>query len=60
MVRKHDVPLRMFVEYRKLIKDAYHIPRGDKNLGALSGADWFSSLDLDMSYHQVPMASDYK
>ena len=59
MVQKHDGSWRMCVDYRKLnektIKDAYPIPRVDENLDALSGADWFSSLDLDMAYHQVPM-----
>lgn len=59
LVQKKDGSWRMCVDYRKLnertIKDAYPITRIDDNLDALSGADWFTSLDLDMAYHQVPM-----
>jgi hypothetical protein len=59
MVQKKDGTWRMCVDYRKLnektIKDAYPITRIDDNLDALSGADWFTSLDLEMAYHQVPM-----
>ena len=43
----------MSVDYRtlneKTIKDAYPIPRINDNLDALSGSDWFTSLDCDMA-----------
>ena len=47
------------MDYRKLnektAKDAYPIPRIDDNQDALSGAKWFTTLDCNMAYHQVPM-----
>ncbi|MCG8109893.1 MAG: hypothetical protein JAZ10_03920, partial [Candidatus Thiodiazotropha endolucinida] len=52
------------MSYRKLnektIKDAYPIPRIDDNLDNLSGSDWFTSLDCDMAYHQVPLEEEDK
>ena len=64
MVKKKDGTWRMCVDYRKLngrtIQDVYPITRIDENLDSLSGADWFSCLDLDMAYHQVPMAKNDK
>ena len=49
----------MCVDYRtlneKTMKDAYPIPRINDNLDALSGSYWFTSLDCDMAYHQVPL-----
>ena len=59
LVKKKDGSWRMCVDYRKLndktIKDAYPIPRIDDNLDALSGAKWFTTLDCNMAYHQVPL-----
>lgn len=59
MVQKKDGTWRMCIDYRKLnektIKDAYPLTRIDENLDALDGAEWYTSLDLDMAYHQVPM-----
>ena len=59
LVQKKDLTWRLCVDYRKLndktIKDAYPIPRIEDNLDSLSGSKWFSSLDLDMAYHQIPM-----
>jgi hypothetical protein len=52
------------VDYRKLnektIKDAYPLTRIDENLDTLEGAEWYTSLDLDMAYHQVPMMDEDK
>ena len=59
LVRKKDGSWRLCVDYRKLnsktIKDAYPIPRVADDLDSLAGAKWFSSLDLNMAYHQIPM-----
>ena len=64
VIRKKDGSWRMCVDYRKLnektIKDAYPIRRIHDNLDALSGSDWFTSLDCDVAYHQVPVAQEDK
>lgn len=64
MVQKKDGSLRMCVDYRKLnemtIKDAYPLTRIDENLDTLEGAEWYSSLDFDMAYHQVSMEQEDK
>lgn len=59
LVQKKDKTWRLCVDYRRLIaqtiKDAYPIPRIAEDLDALSGSSWFTSLDLNMAYHQIPM-----
>lgn len=64
LVQKKDQSWRVCVDYRRLnaktIKDAYPIPRIDDNLDALAGSVWFSSLDLNMAYHEVPMSNEDK
>ena len=64
MVQKKDGSWRMCVDYRKLnektVKDAYPLTRIDENLDTLKGAEWYTSLDLDMAYHQVPMMDEDK
>ena len=63
MVEK-DGSWRICVDYRKMnektIKDAYPLTRIDENLDTLDGADWYTSLDLDMAYHQVPITDEDK
>ena len=57
LVRKKDKTLRVCVDFRKLnartVKDSYPIPRISETLKALSGAEWFCSLDLQSGYLQV-------
>lgn len=59
LVRKKDGSLRLCVDYRllnsKTRKDAFPLPRIEESLDALSGAQWFSTIDLASGYHQVPV-----
>ena len=49
----------MCVDYRRLNLitkfDCFPLPRLDEALDAFAGATLFSSLDLAMAYHQVPV-----
>ena len=57
LVRKKDNSFRCCIDYRQLNsvtrKDAYPIPRIDACLDAMASAQWFSTFDLQSSYHQV-------
>ena len=57
MVRKKDGNWRFCIDYRKLnaatCRDAYPLPRIDSTLDSLSGATYFTTLDLAFGYWQV-------
>lgn len=57
LVWKKEGSLRMCVDYRQLNsktrKDAFPLPHIEKSLDALSGARWFSTMDLASGYNQV-------
>ena len=59
LVTKKDGSQRFCTDYRLVnaatVKDAYPLPRTDDSLSALSGAKWFSTLELASVYWQVPM-----
>ncbi|XP_041935239.1 uncharacterized protein LOC121697664 [Alosa sapidissima] len=60
VVQKKDGSIRLCVDYRQLNaktrKDAFPLPRIEESLDALSGAKWFSTLDLASGYNQVPVS----
>ncbi|KAI2653682.1 Retrovirus-related Pol polyprotein [Labeo rohita] len=64
LVKKKDGSLRMCVDYRQLNsktrKDAFPLPRIEETLDALTGALWFSTLDLASGYNQVPVTEGDK
>ncbi|BEJ16855.1 hypothetical protein CspHIS471_0602560 [Cutaneotrichosporon sp. HIS471] len=59
VVHQHN-KTRMCVDYRKLNKvtksDQYPLPRIDDILSQFQGKTWFSTLDANRGYHQVPVA----
>jgi transposase InsO family protein len=62
LVRKRDGSIRLTVDYRKLnkltVKDAYNLPRIEDAFTKLSGAKWFSTMDLKSGFYQVRMHPD--
>ena len=60
MVKKKDGYWRMCVDYRRVNAatkfDCFPLPPLDEALDAVAGCTVFSSLDLAMAYHQVPVA----
>ena len=57
LVKKKDGSLRLCVDYRKLNnvtrRDSFPLPNIDDILAALTGAQWFTTLDLASGYWQV-------
>ncbi|UYV74416.1 hypothetical protein LAZ67_11003491, partial [Cordylochernes scorpioides] len=57
LVKKKDGSWRFCVDYRKLNKvtkkDVYPLPRNDDVLDSLTGAKFFSSMDLRTGYWQI-------
>lgn len=64
IVKKRDSTIRLCVDYRllnaKTRRDAFPLPRIEETLDALSGACWFSTLDLASGCSQVPVAEPDK
>ena len=61
-VPKPDGSLRMCIDYRALNKvthrNTYPLPRIDDLMDNLSGAKYFSSLDLTSGYHQLVLSEE--
>lgn len=64
LVRKKDGSIRFCVDYRRLNdvtkKDSYPLPAIDLTVEALSGASWFSTVDMQSGYWQVEMTPEDK
>ena len=64
LITKKDGTPRFCVDYRRLndvtIKDAYPLSRVDDCIDSLSGANFYSSLDLNSGYWQVGMKESDK
>ena len=64
LVNKKDGSTRFCVDYCKLNnithKDSYPLPRIDDTIEALSGAKFFSTLDLKSGYWQLPLDDSAK
>ena len=62
VVPKKDDTWRVCIDYRDLNAisemDAYPLPRIDELFAKLSGARWFTKMDLKAGFHQIPMSDD--
>ena len=64
LVRKKNGSLRMCVDYRKVnartIRDSYALPKIEELFMTLSGAKFFTTMDLSKAYYQVPLTERAK
>eukprot|EP00118_Oscarella_pearsei_P017903 m.180288 g.180288 ORF g.180288 m.180288 type:complete len:1472 (+) comp39243_c0_seq11:859-5274(+) len=62
LVDKKDGSMRFCVDYQKLNhitkKDRYPLPRVDDSLDLLAGNEYFSSLDMQSGYWQIPVTPE--
>ena len=61
---KADGSLRFYIDYRRVnavvTKDVYPLPVMDDILTYLSGARFFSSMDLEWGFWQIPVAEEHR
>ena len=59
VVPKKDRKMRVCIDYHDLnaisAKDAYPLPRIDELLNRLAHGRWFTKMDLQSGFHQIPM-----
>ena len=62
LIRKKDGKVRWCIDYRCLNnvskKDTYPLPLMDECIDTLEGNIWFSKLDANSAYWQIPIADD--
>ena len=60
LVAKSDGTTRFCIDYRKLNtvtrKDQYPLPKLDEQIDSLGAANWFTTLDANSGYWQIPVA----
>ena len=64
VAREKGNSLRMCIDFRELnkrtIRDSYALPRIDEILDSLSGAKYFTVLDMKSGYHQIEIEESHK
>ena len=64
LIKKRGGGLRYCIDYRLLnkrtIRDSYPLPLLSECIDSLSGNLWFSKLDCNSAYYQIPMDPDSK
>ena len=62
LIRKKDGTLRWCIDYRQVnavtVKDTYPLPFLSECLDSLDGNSWYSKLDANSAYWQVPVAEN--